>query len=293
MKKWPNDLNFEWMTNYTPQKEWIEGGGKLIWLALFFTELGAGLFFVSIFFNNPLGMLFGWFICLFLGGGSFLVHMGKPLRSFRCVLKPQTSWISRGVIFITLFGAIGAVEIVLTYLDPNWNLLPLQVIMGILCILVAIYAGILMSYVRAIPLWDTGLLPITYLVAGLWGGAELLLSIYLFTGVSIESIEPWIRVLLPSFALILVLYLMTVTSSSTTGLASVKRIVSGDLSMHFYLGVVIIGLLFPVTVVLYSIFIGAALVATPLFLAAIVCGLIGDLTMRYCIMKGALYSPLI
>ena len=225
-------MSYEWMTNYTPQEEWIEGGGKLIWLALFFTELGAGLSFVSIFLKNPLGMLLGWFICLFLGGGSFLVHMGKPLRSFRSVLKPQTSWISRGVIFLTLFGAFGAANIVLYYLAPNWNLLPLQVIMGILCILVAIYAGILMSYVRAIPLWDTGLLPITYLAAGLWGGAELLLGIDLLTGVSIERVEPWIKVLLPSFALILVLYLMTVTSSSTTGLASVKRIVSGDLSQN-------------------------------------------------------------
>jgi len=286
-------MSYEWMTRYTPQEEWIEGGGKLIWLALFFTELGAGLFFVSIFFKNPLGMLLGWFICLLLGGGSFLLHMGKPLRSFRSILKPQTSWISRGVIFLTLFGAIGAVEIVLTYLAPNLDLLLLHVVMCIFCILVAIYAGILMSYVRAIPLWDTGLLPITYLVAGLWGGAELLLGINLLTGVPIERVELWIKVLLPSFALILALYLISVTSSSTTGLTSVKRIVSGDLAIHFYLGVVIIGLVFPVTVVVYSISVGATLVGSPLFLAAIVCGLIGDLTMRYCIMKGALYSPLI
>ena len=136
-------------------------------------------------------------------------------------------------------------------------------------------------------------MPITYLVAGLWGGAELLLGINLLTGVPIERIELWIKVLLPSFALVLALYLISVTSSSTTGLTSVKRIVSGDLAIHFYLGVVIIGLVFPVTVVLYSISVGATLVGSPLFLAAIVCGLIGDLTMRYCIMKGALYSPLI
>ena len=47
-------MNYEWMTKPTPQEEWIEGGGKTIWLALFFTETGAGLFFVSIFFAAAL-----------------------------------------------------------------------------------------------------------------------------------------------------------------------------------------------------------------------------------------------
>jgi hypothetical protein len=83
--------------------------------------------------------------------------------------------------------------------------------------------------------------------AGIWGGAELLLGINLLTGVPIERVELWIKVLLPSFALILVLYLMSATSSSTTGLTSVKRIVSGDFAIQFYLDVVIIGLVFPVT----------------------------------------------
>ena len=46
-------------------------------------------------------------------------------------------------------------------------------------------------------------------------------------------------------------------------------------------------------VIFNHVSIGADFIASPLFLAAIVCGLIGDLTMRYCIMKGALYSPLI
>ena len=78
----PKLMSYEWMTRHTPQEEWIEGGGKFIWLALFCTETGAGLFFVSLFFKNPVGMLLGWFLCLALGGGFFLVHMGHPLRPF-------------------------------------------------------------------------------------------------------------------------------------------------------------------------------------------------------------------
>ena len=286
-------MNYEWMTKPTPQEEWIEGGGKTIWLALFFTETGAGLFFVSIFFRNPLGMILGWVLCLVLGCGFFMLHMGHPLRAYRAILRPQSSWISRGGIFLSSFGALGALYIVLALLAPDRDFTVLKVITAILCVFVAIYAGMLMSYVRAIPLWNSGLLPMSYVVAGLWSGAEILLAIHLLTGAPIEQLELWIRILLPSFALVLLLYLISITSSSTIGWASVKRIIAGDLALHFYIGAVIIGLIFPIIVVLYSLSVGIASVAPLLLLAAIACGLIGDLTIRYCILKGALYSPVV
>ncbi len=289
----PALTRYEWMTKPTPQAEWIEGGGKFIWLALFFTETGAGLYFVSLFFGNGLGMFLGWLVCLLLGGGCFLVHMGHPFRAFRAVLKPQTSWISRGVIFLSAFGLFGALYLLLHYLQPNRDFITLKVIVALLCILVAIYAGMLMSYVRAIPLWNTGLLPISYVVAGLWSGSEILLGIHLLTGAPLEQIETWIRVLLPSFALILVLYLVSITSASPIGWMSVKRIVAGDLAVHFYFGAVVVGLIFPVSVVLFSVYVGIASVSPALLMAAILGGLIGDLTVRYCILKGGLYSPVI
>jgi formate-dependent nitrite reductase membrane component NrfD len=209
------------------------------------------------------------------------------------MMKPQTSWISRGVIFLSAFGFFGALYLFLHYLVPGRDFILLKVIMGSLCILVAIYAGMLMSYVRAIPLWNTGLLPISYVVAGLWSGSEILLGIHLLTGAPLEQIETWIRVLLPSFALILALYLISITSASPIGWMSVKRIVAGDLSVPFYLGAVLVGLIFPVAVVLYSVQAGITSVSPALLMTAILGGLIGDLTVRYCILKGGLYSPLI
>ena len=286
-------MNYEWMTKPTPQEDWIEGGGKSIWLALFFTETGAGLFFVSLFFKNTAGMILGWILCLLLGGGFFLVHMGHPLRAFRAVLRPQSSWISRGVIFINSFGILGLIYIIMTIMAPGREYMVLKVIMAALCILVAIYAGMLMSFVRAIPLWNTGLLPMSYVVSGLWSGAEILLAIHLLSGAPVEQIELWIRILLPSFALILILYLISVNTSSKIGKDSVKRIVAGDLALLFFVGAVFIGLIFPIFMVLYSLSVGIAEVPVVLLLMAIVCGLVGDLTVRYCILKGGLYSPVV
>ena len=70
----------EWMSTYTPQTEWIEHRGILLWLAFFFIELGAGMFFVASFFNCLLAMLIGWLVCAILGGGFHLLFLGKPLR---------------------------------------------------------------------------------------------------------------------------------------------------------------------------------------------------------------------
>lgn len=286
-------MKYEWMAKPTPQSEWIEGGGRLIWLALFFTETGAGLYFVSIFFKNPLGMLIGWALCLFLGGGFFLAHMGHPFRAFRAVLRPHSSWISRGVIFINVFGIIGAIHLLLVHFSPERDFFVIKVLAALLCILVAIYAGMLMSFVRAVPLWNSGLLPVSYVVAGLWSGAEILLAIHLFSGAPVEQIETWINILLPSFALILILYLISINTASNIGKLSVRRIVAGDLALHFYLGTIVAGLLFPIMIVLYSRSVGIASVPSPLLLVAIACGLVGDLTVRYCILKGALYPPMV
>lgn len=71
---------YEWMTQYTLQTEWIERRGILLWLAFFFIELGAGMFFVASFFNNLSAMLAGWIICGVLGGGFHLLFLGKPFR---------------------------------------------------------------------------------------------------------------------------------------------------------------------------------------------------------------------
>ncbi len=78
---------YDWMVKYTPQKEWIERRGVLLWLAFFFIELGAGMFFVASFFNSLFVMLIGWLICAMLGGGLHLLFLGKPLRFWRIVFS--------------------------------------------------------------------------------------------------------------------------------------------------------------------------------------------------------------
>ena len=47
---------YEWMINPTRQQQWIDNKGIFLWLAFFFSEIGAGLYFVHFFMNTKPGL---------------------------------------------------------------------------------------------------------------------------------------------------------------------------------------------------------------------------------------------
>jgi len=102
-----------WMTDFTPQEEWIDGKGLLLWLVFFFSEIGAGLYIVSLFVEFRGGALAGWICCAILGGSLHMAYLGKPMRVWRSVLRPKSSELSRGIILTGLFLIIGALLIII------------------------------------------------------------------------------------------------------------------------------------------------------------------------------------
>jgi formate-dependent nitrite reductase membrane component NrfD len=286
---------YEWMTKYTPQTEWIDRRGVLLWLAFFFIELGAGMFLVASFFDNISGMLAGWLVCAVLGGGFHILFLGKPMRFWRMALSEgwKTSWISRGLIFVSLFLIFGLAHMIVA----RWAapLTAVLVLTDIFAFLTIIYGGFAMNYVNGIALWNTALLPILFVVSGVWGGAEVILGVTLATaktGVG-DTIEEWIRILLIGFIILIVVYLMSVRYTSLAGKASVRSMVQGRWSLLFWIGVVVVGMLIPLTTVVSSYFIGLSAIPLAFIYVAILCGLLGDLAMRYLILRCGLYNPLI
>ena len=96
-----------WMTDFTPQKEWIDGKGLLLWLAFFFSEIGAGVYVVSLFLEFRTGCVAGWIACALLGGGLHTAYLGKPERAWRAILRPGSSELSRGIIILGTFSGGG------------------------------------------------------------------------------------------------------------------------------------------------------------------------------------------
>ena len=286
---------YEFMVSYTPQTQWIEKGGIKLWLAFFFIELGAGMFFVASLFDNFWAMVLGWLLCAVLGGGLHLLYLGKPLRFWRMAFSSgwKTSWISGGILFVSLFLLLGLIHMFLIQAATRFT--ALLVTADIFAFLTVIYGGFAMNSVNGIPLWNTALLPVLYVVSGLWGGAEVTLGIALGSGGMVvgRAIEEWIRILLIGYLLLIPVYLMSVRYTSATGQVSVTYMLQGKWSSLFWIAVVILGMVIPLAAVINSIVAGLEGISMAFLYIAIFSGLIGDLAMRYLILRCGVYGPLI
>lgn len=284
--------SYEFVVQYRPQREWIEKRGILLWLAFFFIELGAGAFVVSSIFGSSLGMLLGWLMCGVLGGGLHLLYLGHPLRFWRMVFSSgwKTSWISRGLMFVTLFLGLGLIHMILfQWASPTLGLL---IAADIFALLTIIYVGFVMAYVNAIPLWNTPLLPVLYLILGIWGGLGVTLLSLLATGTTaaVATVEEWARIFLIAFIFIVFVYLFSIRYQGATGKASVRMMVVGKWAPLFWIGTVVLGTAFPVAVALGTLAAGLS-IPVVLIYTLITFELVGDLALRYCILRSGLYVP--
>ncbi len=283
---------YEFMVQYTPQREWIERRGIIFWLAFFFIELGAGTFLVASAFGSLLGMLVGWLICAVLGGGLHLIYLGHPFRFWRIVLSSgwKTSWISRGLYFVGIFLVLGLIHMILV----QWasSALALLIAADVFAFCALIYVGFVMCSVNGIPLWNTPLLPVLYVILGIWGGLGLTLVAMLTTGLPTASVNEWLHVFMLSFIFVIFIYLFSIRYQGMAGKVSVRQIVTGKWAPLFWVVVVVLGIALPLAVTFGTWFAGLVIPVALLYIV-IFFELAGDLALRYCILRCGLYSPLI
>ncbi len=283
----------EWMVKYTPQREWIEGRGLFLWLAFYTGGLGGGLYLASVFTNNMAGAIVSWFIVAVLKGGFHLLYLGKPLRFWRIILRPHTSWISRGFIFVAGFIVFAALQIIVSYLYPGSGAETLlKVIASIMAFGEAIYTGFAMNYVNGLPFWNSALVPVLFIVYGLLGGVAVLMGIIVVTGTGDQAvIDESARALMIAGVLLLAIYLWSARYMGETAKHSVRQLLTGAISAIFWIGLVILGIVIPLVVSAVEYFSGQLNVAV--VLGAVACEIVGGLSLRYCLLRGGYYSPLI
>lgn len=285
---------YEWMVKDTQQTEWIEGQGLFICVAFFLGGISGGLYLASLYFNNLLGMFISWLLALLMGG-CYLLHLTNrnPFRVWRMFLRLQTSWISRGLIFITLFIGLVFIQLCISYWLPGsgWEVV-FKVLAGIMAFAQSIYTGFALSYVGAIKFWNSALVPILFVTCGLVGGFGILLAISLGGSYAeIEVIENILRALLVVYAIILAVYLWNSTYIDSVSKDSVMHLIKGANAPVFWGGVVLCGIVIPIAISVTSYF--AAEASAPLLITAFVCEIIGGFSLRYCVLKGGIYRPLI
>jgi len=74
---------------------------------------------------------------------------------------------------------------------------------------------------------------------------------------------------------------------------STKDIVAGQASPYFYIGLVVIVMMIPVSITLWAWGKDSSVLGKNILLIRLVCVVIGDLSMRYSIFKTGKYTPIV
>jgi formate-dependent nitrite reductase membrane component NrfD len=284
---------YEFMVKYQQQKDWIDGRGNFIAFAFFLGGIAGGLFLASAYFNNLLGIFIS-FLLTGLMGASYMFHLTHPVRFWRMIRRPGTSWISRGFTFIMLFGFFTVITLILMQWTPDATaaITTFKVIAGIFAFAQSIYTGFAVSYVSAIKVWNSAIVPVLFVTCGLTGGLAILLAIMMGqNSAQIATLENIIRVVLIALAVIIGVYLWNTTYSSTAARDAVKRLIGGSLAPLFWVGVFLFGIVIPVAISITTYFTGEA--SSGLLITAIISEIIGGLALRFAILKAGVYTPLL
>jgi formate-dependent nitrite reductase membrane component NrfD len=284
---------YEFMVKYQQQKDWVDGRGNFIAFAFFLGGIAGGLFLASAYFDNLLGIFIA-FLLTGLMGASYMLHLTHPLRFWRMMQKPGTSWIARGFTFIMLFGFFTVITMILMQWAPDATgaIATFKVLAGIFAFAQSIYTGFAVSYVSAIKVWNSAIVPVLFVTCGLTGGLAILLAIMMGQdSAQIITLENVIRVVLIALAVIIGVYLWNTTYSSTAARDAVKRLIGGSLAPLFWIGVFLFGIIIPVVISLSTL--GMDEPASGLLITAVISEIIGGLALRFAILKAGVYTPLL
>lgn len=277
---------------FRPQREWAEGRGLLLILAHFLTGAGAGAWLFAALLGLGPGLAAGYSLVA-LGGFFHLFFLGHPERFWRMMKNFAGSWISRGLVGMTLFLIVGAVYLLCLFLDATDTALARTVfIFSLLSALwIVVYKGFVWASSKGIPLWNTPLVPVLYIAYALRAGTAVLMVLAAAltpqaVSAHLEPVKLWLAV---STALLVLVYVSIMRGSGVTALRSVDLLLFGRVAIHFYIGAVLIGLVVPIIIGGLAAFahVSAELIALAAFFS-----LLGDLSIIYCIARAGLYRPL-
>lgn len=266
------------------QQEW----SWLLAIWLFLGGAGSGLFLLFLAFELPAGYGALSLGLIMAGGVVLLLELGNPLRVWRTLFRPGTSWLSRGVFFVLMFIASSAVVVGLKlglfpWLSPLNDSLAARLlgwVAGLCALMIVLYpAFFFLSTSRAIPFWNTPLLPLLFVGYAVLGGAGwvLLLSPWLSAP---SPVAPVAAILIVINAVMILIYLVTMHRSGGSARESVRLLNRNALGLIFWIGVVAAGMVLPlleILVVRWSMTAAGALI------------LIGGLAFRYCLLKAGVY----
>jgi polysulfide reductase chain C len=254
-----------------PQKEWKE----IIAIYLYLAGMGAGSYIIGAVINwfiNPSRLIPIWGFPLDVAKaallwGPMLVAIGAPFlildlgikkRFLYAALNPRTSWVARGFLILSIFIVFGLVLLVKSVLPFEWLhtestlWYTAEVITVAFAFATALYTGILLKATKSIPLWNTYLLPVLFLVSALSTGSMAIILSTVGTGLfsldaaTLKILMGTEQILVVIEGIVLFLYLSRRYKASDQGKDSVRLLLFGEKKLLFWGGIVLLGFIFPV-----------------------------------------------
>jgi formate-dependent nitrite reductase membrane component NrfD len=259
-----------------PQKEWKE----MIAIYLYLAGMGAGSFIIGTLIHwlgvklNPPFIpsvdLFGYTlnlskvpifwgpIMVAISAPCLILDLGIKWRFMYACLNPRTSWVARGFIILSIFIVFGLILLAKSILPFEWlhtgSVLwwILEIITFAFAFGTAFYTGILLKATKSIPLWNTYLLPLLLLVSALSTGSMAIILSTLGTGLFSHDSGP-LKVLMHGEQMLVViegivlyLFLSRRYKAAEQGKDSVRLLLFGEMKLIFWVGIVFLGLIFPI-----------------------------------------------
>src|SRR5581483_2825960 len=155
-----------------------------IGIAFFCGEIGAGLFLVSLWTGHFLGLLVGYLIVVAGKNAAHLLYLGRPGRFWRAAMRPDRSWIARGIWATGVFAIFGAASLGIrahVVSLPTFVMSAADVLAGCAALFIMFYDGLVMRASSGIRFWNSLLLPVLCFTYALLGGSTLELTLREFT----------------------------------------------------------------------------------------------------------------
>lgn len=281
---------------FTFQTEWVEKRGIFLVIAFFLGGLGSGLYLISLYLDFYIGLVTSFLIVLVGKSAAHMIYLGRPWRFWRGFLRPQTSWISRGLFAMVLFVVAVALQLAPTLPQFDWlpwtaHNLAIRILAIIGAISLMAYTGFALAAVKAIRSWNTGIMPVLFIAYSIMGGTGLALGMLsgIKSGIDLNSVETISLYLLIIGAVLLGIYLWATYVTTREGKRSVFELIKGRASPYFLVGVVALGLVIPLCVASFAL---VSKVPTVVIAVTSACELVGGFSMRYSILKAGAYTPL-
>ncbi len=253
--------------------------------------VGAGFYLASIVTGSALLEVLG-VLLVFGAVVSLLIHLGKPLRSWRSVSRLATSGVSRGSLMISIFLGLSISLLLARYLGLPLSLQkPLAAGAALFAVPVMLYAGLLLRSMKAIRLWRSYFVTLSFSAHSLASAAIVAALVCADSGAA-PSLQAVALVCLLAAAAFSALHLLSLERSAGVT-ASLERLLAGKLRPRFIVGAWGFGLILPLLAIgLLPQASAAGVSATLLLTVAVLSRFYGDFAYRNSIVLAGAYEPI-